>query len=384
MAQPALARSRPPKALARRWDRALNRLLQRAAKPDSLARFAKLPLGGFFARRQARNLFNLVSGFTATQTVLACVRLGLFERLLAEAQRAEDLAPGLGLSEEATQQLLDAAAALGLLRRRWTGRYGPTPLALAVVGLPGVREMIEHNTLLYDDLRDPVARLRGVPGPALAAFWPYAGDEERVPEPAAADAYSALMASSQGMIATEVLSAYDFSTHGVVMDVGGGSGAFLAAVAEATAKPNFILCDLPPVAALAEARFSARPDCARFSVKPRDFLKQALPEGADLISLVRVLHDQDDERAQRLLQRVAGALAPGQRLLVAEPLRHTAGAERFSDVYFALYLRAMGRGRPRSVAEVRALLEAAGFHRIRRLPTAVPLQTSVLLAERRP
>jgi hypothetical protein len=33
---------------------------------------------------------------------------------------------------------------------------------------------------------------------------------------------------------------------------------------------------------------------------------------------------------------------------------------------------------------VRALLEAAGFHRIRRLPTAVPLQTSVLLAERRP
>jgi demethylspheroidene O-methyltransferase len=119
-------------------------------------------------------------------------------------------------------------------------------------------------------------------------------------------------------------------------------------------------------------------------VQPRDFLKDALPAGADLISLVRVLHDQDDERARRLLQRVAAALAPGQRLLLAEPLRHTTGAERFSDVYFALYLRAMGRGRPRSVAEVRALLEAAGFHRIRRLPTAVPLQTSVLLAERRP
>ena len=71
--------------------------------------------------------------------------------------------------------MLDAATALGLLRRRWTGRYGPTPLALAVVGLPGVREMIEHNTLLYDDLRDPVARLQGRSGPALAAFWPYAG-----------------------------------------------------------------------------------------------------------------------------------------------------------------------------------------------------------------
>jgi demethylspheroidene O-methyltransferase len=99
--------------------------------------------------------------------------------------------------------------------------------------------------------------------------------------------------------------------------------------------------------------------------------------------LVRVLHDQDDDRAERLLARVAKAVAPGGQLLVAEPLRHTAGAQRFSDVYFSFYLRAMGRGRPRSEGEVRALLEAAGFHRVRRLPTAVPLQTSVLLAERR-
>ena len=50
------------------------------------------------------------------------------------------------------------------------------------------------------------------PGPALAAFWPYAGDGEDAPEASEAEAYSALMASSQGMIATEVLSAYDFQS----------------------------------------------------------------------------------------------------------------------------------------------------------------------------
>ena len=73
-------------SLGKRWDRWLNGLLQRAARPESLSRVARLPLGGFFARRQARALFDLVSGFTATQTVLACVRLRVFERLLAEAQ----------------------------------------------------------------------------------------------------------------------------------------------------------------------------------------------------------------------------------------------------------------------------------------------------------
>ena len=369
-------------SFGKRWDRWLNGLLQRAAQPESLSRVSRLPFGGFFARRQARALFDLVSGFTATQTVLACVRLRVFERLLAEAQTARSLAPGLGLTEEGCQLLLDAATALGLLRRRWTGRYGPTPLALAIVGLPGVREMIEHNTLLYDDLRDPVARLHGRPGPALAAFWPYAGDGEEAPEAPAAEAYSALMASSQGMIASEVLSAYDFSRHRRVMDVGGGNGAFLAALADAVPGPRLVLCDLPAVARLAGARFRARPDAQRFAVHPVDFLKTALPADADLITLVRVLHDQDDERAERLLTRVAKALAPGAQLLVAEPLRHTAGAQRFSDVYFSLYLRAMGRGRPRSEGEVRTLLEAAGFRKVRRLPTAVPLQTSVLLAER--
>ena len=137
--------------------------------------------------------------------------------------------------------------------------------------------MIEHNTLLYDDLRDPVARLQGRSGPALAAFWPYAGDGEDAPEASEAEAYSALMASSQGMIATEVLSAYDFSKHRRVMDVGGGNGAFLAALADAAPGPNLALCDLPEVARLAEARFRRRPDALRFTVHAVDFLKTPCP-----------------------------------------------------------------------------------------------------------
>jgi demethylspheroidene O-methyltransferase len=50
--------------------------------------------------------------------------------------------------------------------------------------------------------------------------------------------------------------------------------------------------------------------------------------------------------------------------------------------YFGLYLRAMGRGRPRSRAELARFLKVAGFGPPREFRTRVPLQTRVLVAER--
>jgi demethylspheroidene O-methyltransferase len=63
-------------------------------------------------------------------------------------------------------------------------------------------------------------------------------------------------------------------------------------------------------------------------------------------------------------------------------MRGASAARRVGDAYFAFYLRAMGRGRPRSPKEIEALLREAGFLNVRARPTHVPLQTSVLVADR--
>jgi demethylspheroidene O-methyltransferase len=52
------------------------------------------------------------------------------------------------------------------------------------------------------------------------------------------------------------------------------------------------------------------------------------------------------------------------------------------DAYFGLYLFAMGRGRPRTRAELGALLTAAGFTAIEQRNTRIPLQTSLLIARK--
>jgi len=190
------------------------------------------------------------------------------------------------------------------------------------------------------------------------------------------------MSASQGLVAEEILDAYDVTGHRVVLDVGGGDGTFLRALALRSKNTQLMLFDLPGVTAVARERFATAGLADRVQIFGGDFSQDALPTGADLVSFVRVLHDHDDPLVERLLRAAAAALPSGGRIMVAEPLAETRGAERMGDAYFGLYLWAMGSGRPRSARELTHMLENAGFCRVQRCPTRIPLKTSVLVAER--
>ena len=58
----------------------------------------------------------------------------------------------------------------------------------------------------------------------------------------------------------------------------------------------------------------------------------------------------------------------------------TPGAEPVGEAYFGFYLLAMGRGRPRTPAEIAALVREAGFGEVRPRRTRTPLLTSVITA----
>lgn len=377
-------------AFAARLDRLLDACGRRLHHPALLRRASRSRLGRPFARRSASALFDLVAGFAYTQTLLACVRLDLFEALADGARSARELAPDLGLSVERAETLLDAAAAIDLIRRRPSGRYALSMLGAAVRANPGIAAMIEHNVLLYRDLEDPLPLLRGEQGDTeLARYWPYAGSAEpqALAEPGVMP-YTALMAASQTLVADEILDAFPLGGRRLLMDVGGGNGTFIRAAAARAPALQFLLFDLPPVAAAARRAFAADPvpgsgaeaASARVRCEGGDFLRDPLPRGADIATLVRILHDQDDAGAVRLLRAIREALPDDGVLLVAEPMRGTPAARRIGDVYFSLYFTAMGRGRARTPDAIRALLLDAGFRSVERCATHVPLQTSLLVA----
>lgn len=339
----------------------------------------RLPLTRGVARRETRALFDLCAGFVYSQVLAACVRLDLFAALRAGPLTAAEVAHRCDLPEEGTERLLDAAVSLRLLSRRAGGRYGLGPLGAVVAGEPGIAAMVRHHEALYRDLADPIALLRAGRGEALAAYWPYAGAADAAGLGAeSVAAYSALMAASQPMVAAEVLAAVRFERFGCLLDVGGGEGAFLQAVAAEHPGLRLKLFDLPAVAERARALFAEAGLVAEAT--GGDFRTDPLPAGADAISLVRVVHDHDDATALALLRAARRALAPGGTLILAEPMSETPGAEPIGDAYFGLYLLAMGRGRPRTAARLTEMLTEAGFVAPRLVPTRTPLLVRVLLA----
>lgn len=339
------------------------------------------PLTRHIANREAQGLFDLCAGFVYSQILSACVELGLFDLLRKGPLSSRELALRMSLPEDAAIRLLRAAVALRLVERRSGGRFGLGMLGAAFNGNPAIAAMIRHHAMLYRDLRDPVALLRGEVQTELQRYWAYA-DADRRHDPDAGDvvSYSALMTASQALISDDVLSAYPLRSHRCLLDVGGGEGAFVTAAAARYPNLRVKLFDLPAVAGRAHAGFESRGFGNRAEAFGGSFLSDPLPRGADIISLVRVLHDHDDAAVMQVLRAVRDALPDGGVILVAEPLAGTAGAEAMGDGYFGFYLLAMGQGRPRTASELSDMLGKAGFVRVRQHKTRRPLLTGVMTA----
>ncbi len=382
---PLHGRVQTPTRLIDRWIDWRNRLL---SDPRFQRWAADFPLTRPIARSRAKGLFDLVAGFVYSQTLAACVRLDLFRLLKYGPMSVGALAERLDLPVEATARLMGAAASLRLVEP--AGREGDDPQAsvryalgvqgAALLGNAGLLEMIAHHDLLYADLSDSVGLLRRGAG-SLATFWPYAVSATPADKTAAeVQAYSELMAASQPTIAVDVFKAYPIGRHRRLMDVGGGEGAFLTAAAAHAPKLELRLFDLPAVAARARARLARHGLEGRAEVLEGDFLSESLPAGADLITLIRILHDHDDAGVLALLRRVRAALPDNGALLIAEPMSNAKGGDRVADAYFAFYLKAMGRGRARTPQELGALLDTAGFTRRRQLRTRSPFLLRAILA----
>lgn len=342
---------------------------------------AAFPLTRPIARRRAAELFDLCAGFVYSQVLAACVRLDLFAQLRDGPLPVATLAARASVPIDAMVTLLEAGASLRLLERRNRRRYGLGPLGAAMLGNPGIAAMVEHHAALYADLADPVALLRGAPEQRrLGRYWPYAGGASTSAlTREAVSPYTALMSASQPMVAELVIAAYSFARHRCLLDVGGGDGSFLIAAGRQAPEMALRLFDLPGVAAIARDRFAEAGLRDRASVTEGNFLADPLPSGADVISLIRVVHDHDDDVVMHLLARVRQALPSGGVLVIAEPMSRASGVDPVS-AYFGMYLHAMGSGRPRSLAELRAMLAQSGFQDIRALATRIPMIASVTVA----
>jgi demethylspheroidene O-methyltransferase len=115
---------------------------------------------------------------------------------------------------------------------------------------------------------------------------------------------------------------------------------------------------------------------------PGSFVTDPLPRGADLVTLVRVLHDHDDATVAALLRKVWEILPTGGRVMIAEPMCLPQGQGEVVDPYFHFYLLAMGAGRLRQPAQIAQLLHDSGFSGVEQVPTAMPIHAQIVTAQK--
>lgn len=346
-AEPRLPPARPE---AQGW-------LVRLAMSPRFHRFAsRMPGLRWKVRREGADLFRIISGFVQSQVLVALVEGRVLHVLAAGPTSLGELSGRCAIPEASLRVLLRAGAALHLAKEGRDGRLHLTPRGAAFLTVPGLEPMVRHHHVLYRDLSDPLAFFRGQTETELAGFWPYVFGPLAQENAGLATRYSRLMSESQVLVAEDTLRLVSLKGRKHLLDVGGGTGAFLAEVGKAYPGLRLSLFDLPAVLAAVPPGLNNR-----VTLAPGSFRVDPLPKGADTISLVRVLYDHDDATVAALLAKAHAALPPGGMILISEPMSGGDRPDPATDVYFAVYTLAMRTGRTRSASEITALLRTAGF-----------------------
>lgn len=139
-----------------------------------------------------------------------------------------------------------------------------------------------------------------------------------------------------------------------MVDVGGGTGAMLAAILRRRPGVRGTLVDLPRTVALSRETFQAAGVAGRVTAAGQSFF-DPLPAGADLYLLRGILNDWPDDEATAILSRCAEAARPNGRVVVL-------GGVTPDNARLGLMIEmVLLGGRYRTVSEFRELAREAGL-----------------------
>jgi hypothetical protein len=327
--------------------------------------------GGDVAQARAA-MERMTNGYWSTQIVYVAAKLGIADLLEEGPRGLEALAQATQTHAPSLHRLLRALAGLGVFVENQDGTYETTALGRCLVsGSPGA--LRARAILNGEDWYTGWGGLLHSVRTGETAFDHLYGMhwfEHMAAKPAVAAVFNEAMGSATQGAARAVAAAYDFSGCGAIVDVGGGTGAFLAEILKANPGARGVLFDRPHILAAAGSTLAAADVADRCDVVGGDFFAE-VPAGGDAYILSWIIHDWDDERCVALLRNCRRAMGDGARLLVLEQVIPPGNEPSLSKLY-DLHMLALSGGRERREDEYRALLAASDFDLVRVIPTEVP------------
>lgn len=331
------------------------------------------------SRSAARLLLHMAIGKWVCRALQVAAELGVADVLGERPLPIDEIAARTGSHPDALYRVLRALAGVGVFEEGTGRSFGNSALSSA----------------LRSDVPDSArALVRWIGHDAAWRAWADLGHSVRTGGPAfdhavgeplfeylarhraAGDVFDEAMTSYDAITSEAVARAYDFSACAEVVDVGGGHGAQLVAVAERWPEVRGVLFDRPEVIAGARRALASAPCASRITLRAGDFLAE-VPAGGDAYLLKHVLHDWDDERSVRILANCRRAMGRGGKVLVLEQIVGEGPEASITNLLDLEMLVMTQGGRERTAGELGALLRRAGL----RVARVIPVDSLVQVIE---
>ena len=316
-------------------------------------------------------LMGMIRGYQESRILLTAVELDAFTAIAAGATAAA-VAKRCGTDRRATELLLNALVALEVVRLAGD-QYQNTPVSARylVAGAPDdARTALRHNLSLWttwssltDAVRDGHVALR--------AEMRERDDDWTVP-------FIAAMHRGAAARAPSVVAAVGAKSVTRMLDVGGGSGAYAIAFAQANPALAAVVLDLPTVLPITEGHIEEAKLSARVTMRAGDLRHDDFGKDFDLVFLSSICHMLGPDGNRDLLARAARALVSGGRVVIQDFILEADRTRPRQAVLFALnMLVGTEAGSTYTEEEYASWLTAAGLREVRRIRLAGPADLMV-------
>ena len=310
------------------------------------------------------------------RALTAAVDLALFTHLANGAQTAAEVAVAAGATERGVRMILDALASLQLLTKE-DGRYYLTPETETYL-VQGKEKyqgtIIQHTNMLWNSF----GRLTDVVRTGQPQF---AVDEEGAGPDFFAELVSQIFSMSYpgARVAAQALGVGERWSGLCVLDIGAGSAAWSLAMLERDPSARAVAMDWPHVLEVTRQfvdrfGFADRYEYLAGNLREVDFGEARF----DLAILGHICHSEGAENSQALFRRIARALRPGGRLLIADMVPDEERRGAVFPLMFAINMLVHTvSGDCFTLSEYTTWLREAGFSAVSTLPAPAPSPLSV-------
>jgi hypothetical protein len=326
-------------------------------------------------------LSGMIWGFAKVQLIYVAAKLKIADLLKDGPQDAATLGRAAEVDPQIMYRLMRGLAWSGLVTHQADDRFALTPLGTELRSddpdslYYNALSMGELDWSTWSSLLYTVET--GKPGFehtfGMEIFEYFAQNE------AAGKRFDGLMGKLSEAVAADIVGAYDFSKFKTFVDIGGGNGALVIPILQASPHLRGIIFDLPNVVERTRADLENSPIADRCEAVGGDFF-EAVPSGSDLYIMKWVMHNWPDDKCVAILKNCRTQMAADAKLVVVEQVMPPQATPETLGVMWDLHMLVMLNGIERTESEFRALFASAGF----KLTRVIPIPSGFCMIEGAP